>query len=189
MIFIFRFIKKIIITLRMDLELISPPVESPLTSEKVKFLLESENKKYTIIIKESSTPLAEWWSAFGYPAKLSEDGKCHRITGFVSCFKCFNTFIYSNSSGTTRLKQHANKCFKTTSSSSITIDQTNGSTLTQRTLTQHGFKKNSKLCEKEIDKIKQLSAQWVCHDLRPFCTLEDLGFRALAQELIRIGMF
>jgi len=172
----------------MDLELIFPPIESPLTSEKVKFLLESENKSYTIIKKESSTSLAEWWSSFGYPAKIGEDGKYYRIAGFVSCFKCFHTFIYGNSSGTTRLKQHANKWFKTTSSS-ITFDESNDSTLTQGTLTQHGFKKNSKLCEKEIDKIKQLSAQWVCHDLRPFCTLEDLGFRALAQELIRIGMF
>ncbi len=36
--------------------------------------------------------------------------------------------------------------------------------------------------------MKQLSAQWVCHGLRPFCTLEDIGFRALVQELIRIGM-
>ena len=40
-----------------------------------------------------------------------------------------------------------------------------------------------------MDNIKKLSAKWVCHDLRPFCMLEDVGFRILAQELVNIGMF
>lgn len=169
---------------------LSPP--TPSTSERVQLLLQSENKIYTIIKNQSSS--VDWWKAFGYSAKLDENGEFQRIAGFVSCFKCFKTFIYSNTSGTTRLKQHANKCFDMTtsssssSSSSTTTAQTNGSALTQVTLAQHGFKKNARLSEKEIENIKQLSAQWVCRDLRPFCTLEDVGFRALAQELIRIGL-
>lgn len=175
----------------MELEVISLSPQTLLTSEKVKFLLQSEEKKYTIIKNESSS--ADWWKVFGYPAKLDENGEFQRITGFVSCFKCCHTFLYSNTSGTTRLKQHANKCFDLTScsssssSSSATTDQTNSSILTQATLAQHGFKKSAKLSQKEIENVKELSAQWVCHDLRPFCTLEDVGFRALAQELIRIG--
>jgi hypothetical protein len=108
----------------MNLGVISVSPQAPLTSEKVKFLLKSENKKYMIIKNKSSS--VDWWKAFGYPAKLGENGEFHRISGFVSCSKCFNTFIYSSNSGTTRLKQHVNKCFDITSSSSssssITID-------------------------------------------------------------------
>jgi hypothetical protein len=172
-----------------DVVLLSPEV--PLTSETVKFLLQSNKEKYTIIKNESSVSSVDWWKAFGYPSKLNENGEYYRIKGFISCFKCFNTFIYNSSSGTTRIKQHAAKCFGTSSnsSSSNVTDSIDSSTFTQGTLSQHGFKNNSKLSDKEIDNIKQLSAQWICHDLRPFSTLDDIGFRNLAQELIRIGIF
>ncbi|CAF4684738.1 unnamed protein product [Rotaria sp. Silwood2] len=111
----------------------------------------------------------------------------NRITGCVSCFKCYSTFIYSSNSGTTRLKQHVIKCSNVTSSS-ITIECSDSSSI-QSTLSQHGFKKCSSFNQKDIDNIKKLSAMWICQDLRPFCTLQDAGFRALAQELIHIGMF
>ncbi|CAF1544993.1 unnamed protein product, partial [Adineta ricciae] len=139
----------------MDTDVVLLPPEAPLTSETVKFLLQSDKEKYTIIRNETSTLTAEWWRAFGYPSKLGENGEHQRTKGFISCFKFFNTFIYNSSSGTARLNQH-------------------------------GFKKNSKLSDKETDNIKHLSAQWICHDLRPFSTIDDIGFRNLAQELIRI---
>ncbi|CAF1565635.1 unnamed protein product, partial [Adineta steineri] len=128
----------------IDVVLLSP--EAPLTSETVKFLLQSNKKKYTIIKNESSASSVDWWKPFGYPSKLNENGEYDRIKGFISCFKRFNTFIYNSSSGTSRIKQHANICFGTLSNSSSSIDS---STFTQ----------------------------------------DDIGFRNIAQELIRIGIF
>ncbi|CAF4397955.1 unnamed protein product, partial [Rotaria magnacalcarata] len=132
----------------------------------------------------TSTPAAGWWETFGYPAVKDENDKFCRIKGYISCVKCFHTFIYSSNSGTTRFKQHAWKCSNGTSS--ITIESSNSSS-TQSTLAQHGFKTSSTLREKDSKNIKKLCVQWICHDLRPFCTLEDVGFCALAQELIQIG--
>ncbi|CAM4812822.1 unnamed protein product [Rotaria magnacalcarata] len=158
----------------------------PLTSAKIKILLSNEKQKYQVIEKESSTstPAAGWWETFGYPAVKDENDKFCRIKGYISCVKCFHTFIYSSNSGTTRFKQHARKCSNGTSS--ITIESSNSSS-TQSTLAQHGFKTSSTLREKDSKNIKKLCVQWICHDLRPFCTLEDVGFCALAQELIQIG--
>ncbi|CAF2710518.1 unnamed protein product [Rotaria sp. Silwood2] len=158
-----------------------------INSSKIKQLLKYESNKYSVIKKESSTPLIGWWEVFGYPAKLDEHGVFQRISGYVSCFNCYSTFIYGNSSGTTRLRQHAAKCSKTTCSSSISVECNDSSSSRQATLAQHGFKKCVKINEKDIDNIKKLSAQWICQDIRPFCTLQDVGFRALAQELINIG--
>ncbi|CAF4181878.1 unnamed protein product [Rotaria sp. Silwood2] len=115
--------------------------------------------------------------------------------GYVSCFKCFQTFIYSSKSGTTRLKEHEIKCFKNNSSpssssisvSSEVINQSDTLLSAQSTLAQHGFKMPVKLSEKDIEDMKKLSAQRMCENIRPFSVIEDSGFRTIAQELIRIG--
>ncbi|CAF3725917.1 unnamed protein product [Rotaria sp. Silwood1] len=148
-----------------------------INSSKLKQLLKFESNKYSVIKKESSTPLTGWWEVFGYPAKLDEHGVFQRISGYVSCFNCYCTFIYGNNSGTTRLRQHAAKCSKTTCSSSITVECNDSSSSRQATLAQHGFKKCVKINEKDIDNIKRLSAQWICQDIRPFCTLRDAGHK------------
>ncbi|CAF2257460.1 unnamed protein product, partial [Rotaria magnacalcarata] len=155
---------------------------TPLKSEKIRLLLKHEPKKYKVIENDSSSPLLDWWTTFGYPAALDENNVFQRITGYVSCFKCFGTFVYGNNSGTTRLKQHAVKCSKAACSSSITIESSD-LLLRQSTLARHGFKKTIKLNENDLDNIKKLSALWVCQDTRPFSTLEDVGLRALAHEL------
>ncbi|CAF2648409.1 unnamed protein product [Rotaria sp. Silwood2] len=196
----------------MELVDISSPRKDSLNSEKIKLLLQTESTKYTVIKKKSSTAssssLPSWWSSFGYPAKSDENAKYQRIFGYVSCFKCYQTFIYSAKSGTTRLREHQNKCARiislssSSSSSSINIDQSNISSSSssilidhsidtassiQSTLPQHGFRTSLKLSETDTNNMKTLCAQWVCMDLRPFSMLDDSGFRAVAQELIRIG--
>ncbi|CAF4875369.1 unnamed protein product [Rotaria socialis] len=161
--------------------------QTQFNSERIKLLLKSEPNKYKVVKNESSS-LKQWWQAFGYPTLTNKMGESTRIKGYVSCFKCFSTFIYHNRSGTIRLKQHAIKCSDITSSlSSITIIN-DDSSFAQSTLAQHGFKKSFILPEKDIENIKTLSVQWVCHDLRPFSILEDKGLHALAQDLIRIGI-
>jgi hypothetical protein len=173
----------------MDIVDISSSDEIHLNSDKVKFLLQSEEKKYFVIKNQSSTALSSWWKTFGFPAQLNENNQYQQIPGYVSCFNCFQTFIYSRKSGTTRLNEHAAKCVKSTiMSSSTSIDQSNDPSSSQSILDKHGFKKPFKFNEKDVDNIKQLCAQWVCQDLRPFSTIEDSGFRTLAQEFIRIDM-
>ncbi|CAF1493857.1 unnamed protein product [Rotaria sordida] len=112
----------------MELVDISSPRKDSLNSEKIKLLLQTENTKYTVIKNESLTESSSsWWNSFGFPAKLDENAKYQRIFGYVSCFKCYQTFIYSAKNGTTRLSEHQNKCATiiSSSSSSITIDQSN----------------------------------------------------------------
>ena len=89
----------------MDVVDISSSNDIPLSSEKIKHLLLSDQKTYKIIKNESSSG-ATWWNMFGFPAKLDESNEYQRIVGHVSCFKCFQTFNYSSKSGTTRLKEH-----------------------------------------------------------------------------------
>ncbi|CAF1598618.1 unnamed protein product [Rotaria sp. Silwood1] len=144
-------------------------------SEKIKHLLIYEKSKYQIMENESPSA-AEWWRAFGYPAQ------------------CMNTQVYNNLSGTKRFKQHADKCFPlsnttiTTSSSSSSISFTSSSTpSTQTRLNQMGFTKQVKFTENDITKMKDLSVKWVCGDIRPFSILDDIGFRNLAQECVRLG--
>ncbi|CAF4163573.1 unnamed protein product, partial [Rotaria sordida] len=141
--------------------------------EKIKDFLIYEKSKYQIIENESPSA-AEWWRAFGYPAQ------------------CMNTQVYNNLSGTKRFKQHADKCFPlsnttiTTSSSSSSF--TSSSTpSTQTTLNQMDFTKQVKFTENDITKMKDLSVKWVCGDIRPFSILDDIGFRNLAQECVRLG--
>jgi len=170
-----------------------------LDSKKIKNLLLYEKSKYQIIKADGSSS-ASWWRAFGYPARLNEDNELERINGFISCFKCMNTQVYNNLSGTKRFKEHADKCFSlsntTTCSSSSSISFASSSASfsssslalsTQTTLNQMGFTKNVKLNEKDVIKMKDLSVVWVCADLRSFSILDDPGFRKIAQECVRLG--
>ncbi|CAF3204362.1 unnamed protein product, partial [Rotaria sp. Silwood2] len=50
-----------------------------------------------------------------------------------------------------------------------------------------GFTKSIKFNEKDIRRMKDLSVEWVCGDIRPFSIFDDDDFRRLAQECIRLG--
>lgn len=155
-------------------------------SEQIKTLLIDQKHKYQVIKTESSTK-APWWRAFGFPARLDEDNTLRKIPGFISCLKCMHTQAYGSSSGTKRFKQHADKCFPL-SSSTISIGRHNESSVaTQRTLEQVGFRGSLNINQRDLLKIKDLSAEWICGDLRPFSILDDPGLRNLAQECIRLG--
>ncbi|CAF5133689.1 unnamed protein product, partial [Rotaria sp. Silwood1] len=68
-------------------------------------------KNYTVIKNQpalAAGPLS-WWSTFDFPAKLDENKQYKRIMGNVSGFECYQTFVYSSKSGTTRLREHQNK--------------------------------------------------------------------------------
>lgn len=159
-------------------------------SEAIKRCLLFQQSQYRIIANDSATA-AEWWRAFGFPEKLNDKEEFERIPGFISCLKCKNTQIYNKSSGTKRYKEHADKCFpifnKTTavsSSTQISLSPTSPSSSptsssssssisftssTQVTLNQLGFKRSIKLNENDRKRNKDLSVEWICGSIRPFC--------------------
>lgn len=157
-----------------------------LNSKQIKFRLESEPNKYKILENDAASKSVQWWKIFGFPAELDENGKFKRIPGHISCFNCYSTFIYGHSSGTTRFKEHSIKCLQKATS---TASEDNELPARQSALPRYGFKRNIKVQDDDVEYLKKLCAQWLCQDLRPFCTIEDVGFRALAQELVYIGMF
>ncbi|CAF4055029.1 unnamed protein product [Adineta steineri] len=152
--------------------------------EKTKHLLLIGKHKYQVIKNEAETK-ALWWRAYSYSAHLNDNNELKRIPGFVSCFKCMNTYLYNRLSGSKRFKQHADKCFslvKDTTSSSITFSSSK-----QTTLNNMGFTKGVKITESDVTKIKDLSVKCICSDIRRFSILDDSDFRNLAKEFIRLG--
>ncbi|CAF3890321.1 unnamed protein product [Rotaria sp. Silwood1] len=152
-------------------------------SKKIKRVLLNQPQKFKIIENESPSH-AEWWRSFGFPAQLNENNKLERINGYISCIKCMHTQVYNLLSGTKRFKQHADKCFPSSVSSSTSISS---SSSTQTTLNQMGFKKSLQFSENDVKIVKKLCAQWICGDIRPFSIVDDPGFRNVAQECIRLG--
>ena len=156
-----------------------------LNSEKITNLLLHEKSRHKII-KPVSSSSASLWRAFCYPATLNENNEFERITGYINCFNCMKTQVYNILSETKRFKEHADKCFpasKVTVSSSIDSVSSSSLPLTspkQTTLKRNGFTK-IKFNEKHIAKIKNLSAEWIRVDLRPFSALDDVGFRKIVQ--------
>ncbi|CAF5122495.1 unnamed protein product, partial [Rotaria sp. Silwood1] len=50
----------------------------------------------------------------------------------------------------------------------------------QYKLNQVGFRRKAKLTFKQKNELKEVHAQWICTDFRPFTILEDYGFEHLA---------
>ena len=153
---------------------------------KIKNLLLNQKHVYQIV-KNESMPKAEWWRGFGFPARFNENNVLEKISGFISCLKCMHTVAHSNSSGTRRYKEHVDKCFPASASSISYSPLHEAPMVTQRTLDQVGFYKSVHVNEADVVKIKNLSVEWICGDLRPFSILDDSGLRNLAQECIRLG--
>ena len=111
-------------------------------STKITNYLLYEKTKYKTI-KNDNASNTSWWLGFAYPAKPNVNNEFERIPGFISCFRCMNTQIYNNSTGTKRFKEHADKSFplsNTTISSSLSIAFALSSTLSsQTTLNQSEF--------------------------------------------------
>lgn len=166
------------------------PADEGFSSDKIRKLLQMDKTKYTVIKNESAKPIASWWKTFGFPAMIDEKNEVKRILGYISCFRCYHTFIYNHSSGTTRFKEHTEKCSTlcSTISSTDPAGATQISSANQSLLSHYGFGASMKLSERDITHFKEISAQWICEEVRPFSLLEDRGFRTIAQELVRIGI-
>lgn len=156
------------------------------TTERIKSLLKKHSSIYTVIENEK-TNTSLCWKVFGFPAKKTDNSDhFERIKGFSSCRLCYQTFAYTAKTGTRNMLVHS--CVKNLSLNKITTfttlspscDRTNPS----------GLKKNYKqirIHEKEIEYVKDIACSWICHDMRSFKVIEDVGLKNLLQEFVILG--
>ncbi|CAF4811177.1 unnamed protein product [Rotaria sp. Silwood2] len=93
------------------------------TSKSIKLLLINDSANYKVIPNQSKRVSAVCWKRMKMvsPAKkLHDEDEFIAIPGFASCFKCWKTYRYINSS-TTHIYSH--KCPKLLSSNQTSLDQ------------------------------------------------------------------
>jgi hypothetical protein len=154
------------------------------TTDRILYRLQHDKANYKIISNDASGLKSKCWNVFGFPTRKNENGDFHRIIGFVSCQQCYRTFSYTQTTGTRHLNTHVcviNFQPKSTLSAQI-ISQTTLDNISKSL-------KQVKLCDKEKNKFKDLMANWICPDMRPFTVIEDVGLRDIFQELICLGKF
>lgn len=148
--------------------------------EQIERLLKtSADSKHYIVIKNSSVLVkSDAWQKFGFPSKITVDGKNHvAIPGFVSCFQCFKTFLYKGS--TKYLIKHS--CSNANRASHGEIGRATGAI-------DKYVKKKAVISSQEKEKMTEKIVAWVCSSIRPFTIIEDPGFIDVLSEGIRIGM-
>lgn len=141
------------------------------------------------MIKNSGTNLtSSCWHIFGLPAKKSETGgEFEKINGFASCQSCLQTYAFSSSTGTRNMIAHS--CVKNLGQSRITsFTTTSESSFGQMKLSNmRNSYKQVKMNQAEVNRVKNLTCAWLCHDMRSFTTVEDKGLKDLSQEFINLG--
>jgi hypothetical protein len=160
-------------------------LDTEMTSEKIYMQLK---KKKLTIVNAPKTHTADCWTNFGFPAVVDQDGNIvKKFNNFVACRNCFVTYSFKSNS-TTLMNKH--NCDTSSTVSSSTNFQNNSQSLKQSKISSYTFKSPQcvKLKECEKNKIKKLQVEWTCTDIRPFSIMDDKGLRALAQELIALGI-
>ena len=163
----------------MSTELSSTVVSQSYTYQQITNCLFTKRDQFSIIPNDRFDTKANYWKIMGYPAKLNCSNKMEKIDGFISCQKCFKTYVYNRRTGTTHLNNH--KCIKMTKSS-ISLE---GSILKQSSIVttwSPADLKSFKLTDKEMNKVKNLCSRWLCENVRPFSIIQDNGLRNFIQE-------
>ncbi|CAF0849633.1 unnamed protein product [Rotaria sordida] len=172
------------------------------TKSSLSKLSKEKPNEFRIMKKEKT--MSNCWSIFGQPARKNEQGTYVIIEGFVSCSKCLKTYAYNSNTGTKTLNAHScvkqfisNLNSQEENENILSLNNTNNSTISTPSststmaiyspLNRMGLISRKNLSDKEITKIKDLSAFWLCEALRPFSIMDDIGLRRLVQECINIG--
>jgi hypothetical protein len=161
----------------------SPRNSNKLTCTEIQSNLKTKPNEY-VIIENTGKHTSDCWTLFGFPAIINSNGDSERINGFVSCRKCFST--YSFTSNSTRFLNHHDCEASKERGKKLAA---NGTPPTQRRLTAFYPAQPVNLKASEIMKIKNLQAEWICQNIRPFSIVEDKGLRRLIQECISIGKY
>ena len=152
------------------------------TCDGIRLMLKTRPEQYTIV-ENTGRRASDCWSSFGFPAIIDESSGCSkRINGFVSCRKCLSTYSFVSNSTRCLNNHDCDGSRKDTQGSDSSEPR-----LTQRRLFSFFTAKQTALKQSESLKIKQLQAEWVCQNVRPFSIVEDDGLRRLIQECISIG--
>ena len=154
------------------------------TSDSIKLLLKT-NDNYKVIRNKSKRVSAACWTKMnmGFPAKkLLDKDEFTPIPGFASCFTCFETYRYVDSS-TTNINSH--RC------SSLSLNQSS--------LDYHFGSKSpvnqseqrtipiKKAVSRRKEEMKKICARWIAHSMRSFQIVQDPGFKAVVDECLKIG--
>ena len=156
------------------------------TSESIKLLLMNDNTNYKVIPNQSKRVSATCWKRMemGFPAKKSHDkDELIPIPGFASCFKCFETYRYLNSS-TTHINSH--KCPKLLPSNQTSIDQHFLSKSNPHQNNQRAVPVTKAIIKRK-EQMKKICARWIAQSMRSFQIVEDSGFLAVIDECLKIG--
>jgi hypothetical protein len=152
---------------------------------KISHYLKTKGDNYMIMNDDRQHTKARFWRAFSYPAKKSAD-TFERIPGFVSCKKCFQTFAFCRTTGTSHLNNHICVSINETSTS-LKGEVSKQPSIEQLWSSIDTNTKSVKLSDREKAVVKDLGSKWICQDIRPFAIVEDVGFLKLAQECVHLG--
>ncbi|CAF3329824.1 unnamed protein product [Rotaria sp. Silwood2] len=156
------------------------------TSESIKLLLMNDSANYKVIPNQSKRVSAGCWKRMemGFPAKkLHDKDEFIAIPSFASCFKCWETYRYVNSS-TTHINSH--KCPKLLSSNQTSLHQHFLLTSSPRQTDQHTVPV-SKAIVKRKEEMKKVCARWIAHSMRSFQIVQDSGFKDVIDVCLTIG--
>lgn len=130
---------------------------------------------------------SDCWKCFGIPAYKNNNGDIETIDKFVSCKYCLTTYAYSSS--TKNMIKHAEACdgFNPKQAHFIKSTENESSQIVQVSSSSGSSSANSKKLEPHKLRMTKLLAEWVCSNIRPLSIVEDVGFKRLVEEAIRIG--
>ncbi|CAF4592158.1 unnamed protein product [Rotaria socialis] len=156
------------------------------TREKIQHHLKYNKTEYIILDNPNSNnkKSSVCWRSFGFPAKRDINGVPQKIKNFVSCKNCFTTYSYASNS-TTFLNKH--NCLSSDRKPNSTLSSSYNTSSSQTLITTYGQPKTVRLPDSHSKDMKDLLVRWICKDMRPFATVDDDGFRKIAQRCVSIG--
>ena len=150
-------------------------------SKTITNLLKTKTKEY-FVVKNSKNTSSDIWHKFGFPARKHDQNsdKHDVIPNFTSCFKCFQTYRFTDAS-TSSMRDH--KCpqenFK--DQKQITNFIASSSSSSSRLTTV------SKTIKQKKENLKRLFVRWIVTGIRPFQIVSDSGLVDIIQECLDIG--
>ncbi|CAM4889910.1 unnamed protein product [Rotaria socialis] len=158
------------------------------TREKIQHHLKYNKTEYIILDNPNSNnkKSSVCWRSFGFPAKRDINGVPQKIKNFVSCKNCFTTYSYASNS-TTFLNKH--NCLSSDRKPNSTLSSSYNTSSSQTLITTYGQPKTVRLPDSHSKDMKDLLVRWICKDMRPFATVDDDGFRKIAQRCVSIAPY
>lgn len=165
----------------------TPSRSTDYSCKQIELLLKRDRQRY-VVVENKKSRHSKCWDSFGFPAEVQTgDEEPRIIENFVTCRKCFCTYSFVSNS-TRLMNSHNCETNKRTRAASAFAGLSKSPMSTQSSLFSFSTPLKIKITDSHLKKMRNLQAQWICRDIRPFAILEDDGFRKIAQELIFIGI-